>query len=110
MSRSDIEATQAAAAALSTLWAEAGMVIALRLWLLACGMASPREQHRMLEEKPPAFLNAAFDFWAAANAAAWRRPFDPLGAALAGNAAWTAALARKTASNRRRLVRGLFPD
>lgn len=110
MSRSDIEATQAAAAALSLLWAEATVVIALRLWLLACGMAPPREQHRMFEEKPMAFSRAAFDAWAAANEAAWRRPFDPLAAALAGTAAWTDALTRKATSNRRRLVRGLFVD
>jgi hypothetical protein len=64
----------------------------------------------MLQEKPTAFRRAAFDSWMAASEAAWHRPFDPLGAALAGTAAWTAALTRRTSSNRRRLVRGLFPD
>ena len=109
MNRSHLEAAQAAAA-LSLLCAEAGVVMALRLWLLACGTAPPREQRRMFEEKPAAFRRAAFDSWVAANEAAWRRPFDPLAAALAGTAAWTTALTRRTSSNRRRLVRGLFPD
>ena len=109
MNRSDIAATQVAMAALATLWTEAGLVIALRSWLLACGLAPARENLRMLEEKPEAFLRAAFGAWAAANEAAWRQPFNPLGAALAGTAAWTAVLKGKARSNRRRLFRGLVP-
>ena len=70
MNRSDIAATQVAMAALATLWTEAGLVIALRSWLLACGLAPARENLRMLEEKPDAFMRAVFEAWAAANDAA----------------------------------------
>jgi hypothetical protein len=109
MSRSYAEATNAAVADLAVLWAEAGMVMALRMWMLGFGLAPPSEEHRMFDEKPAAFSSAALAAWAAAGRSAWGLPFDPLRAAFAGAEAWTGSLTRKTRSNRRRLIRGALP-
>jgi hypothetical protein len=110
MERADVEAAEAAVAGLAALWIEAGMVVWLRTWLLSWGLAPAREQHRMVEEKAGAFLRAGVAAWAAAGSAAGRQPLNPLAAALAGTTAWTGALSHRARSNRRRLIRGVFPD
>ena len=106
MRRSYAEASNAAAADLAVLWAEAAAVMALRMWMLGLGLAPPCEEQRMFDEKPAAFSSAAQAAWVAAGRSAWGRPFDPLRAVFAGAEAWTGSLTRKTRSNRRRLIRG----
>jgi hypothetical protein len=93
--------TRSAALDLGRLWFEAASVIALRM-----GGLGPRGEHRrMVDEKAPAYADAALAAWQASALAAWRYPFDPTRAAFAGANAWTRSLSRKTRSNRRRPTR-----
>ena len=82
---------------LGMLAAETQMVMAMRI----AGMAGawsvlPSENQRMIDEKGPAFLEAAADAWMAAISG--KRPDQVLDA-------WTTSLRRKTGGNARRLMR-----
>ena len=82
---------------LGMLAAETQMVMAMRI----AGMAGawsvlPSENQRMIDEKGPAFMEAAADAWMAA--VAGKRPDQVLDA-------WTTSLRRKTGGNARRLLR-----
>ena len=82
---------------LGMLAAETQMVMAMRI----AGMAGawsvlPSENQRMVEEKGPAFAEAAYVAWMATLAG--KRPDQVLDA-------WTRSLRKKTGGNARRLVR-----
>jgi hypothetical protein len=79
---------------------EASAVVALRLGLLAFGVAPKGEARRMAAEKPPAFGRAA----KAATRAAVSHPFDPAKQIAAASAAWSGSLTRKVRANRKRLT------
>ena len=77
--------------------AEAQMVVAMRI----AGMAGtwsvlPSENQRMVEEKGPAFAEAAYVAWMAALAG--KRPDQVVDA-------WTSSLRKQTGGNVRRLMR-----
>ena len=80
-----------------TLWAEASMVVGMRmLGMAGLWQVRPEESLRMVAEKVPAFSDAAL----AGAAAAWRgkRPDQIAAAAMA-------PLTRKARANRRRLAK-----
>ena len=82
---------------LGMLAAETQMVMAMRI----AGMAGawsvlPSENQRMVEEKGPAFAEAAYVVWIAMLAG--KRPDEVLDA-------WTRSLRKKTGGNARRLAR-----
>ena len=80
------------------------MVMALRTWALAWGAAAASEQSLMVDEKQPAFADAALAASTAAMTAMIARPFDPAGACYAAAGAWTRALTRTARANRKRLT------
>ena len=82
---------------LGMLAAETQMVMAMRI----AGMAGawsvlPSENRRMVDEKGPAFTEAAYVAWMAAISG--KRPDQVLDA-------WTSSLRKKTGGNARRLIR-----
>lgn len=84
---------------------EAGSVMGLRMAMMAWDTAPKGEARRMVEEKPTAFANAAFDAAEAAGRAMLRAPFDATAMTLAASSAWTRTLAGTARGNRRRLTR-----
>lgn len=105
MARSPYGAPVATALGLGQLWLEASTVMTLRLWMLGWNLAPHDEAQRMVDEKLPAYTDAAFSAWRAAARASLLAPFDPARATAASADAWTRLLTRKTRSNRRRLTR-----
>lgn len=80
---------------LSMLAWEAQMVIAMRVMgMMGAWPVAASESDRMMDEKPEAFMQAAFA--AGASAMAGGRPDQVLNA-------WTGSLSRKTGANMRRL-------
>lgn len=99
--RSNSHARLAADAA--ELWFHSFSVIALRTSLMAWQMAPEGEEHRMISEKQPAFVEASMAATQAATRAMLRAPFDPAGVITEATGAWTRSLSRKARANRKRL-------